>query len=114
MVTRFTLLKELSALVPDDITVSYELDQSRNVSAALQSVLQEAASIHGSSVRETGWMCRFDWVSAHRDSPPTQIGSGDDALRNPDQALGADEDSSRKARKAWASGERLRSRCVTK
>ena len=29
-------------LVPDDITVSYELDQSSNVTAALQSVLREA------------------------------------------------------------------------
>jgi multidrug efflux pump subunit AcrB len=35
-------LGRFQALVPDDITVSYELDQSRNVSAALQSVLQEA------------------------------------------------------------------------
>src|SRR6478672_6073336 len=36
-------LARFRALVPDDITVSYELDQSRNVSAALQSVLREAA-----------------------------------------------------------------------
>jgi multidrug efflux pump subunit AcrB len=36
-------LGRFQTLVPDDITVSYELDQSRNVSAALQSVLQEAA-----------------------------------------------------------------------
>jgi multidrug efflux pump subunit AcrB len=35
-------LARFQALVPDDITVSYELDQSRNVSAALQSVLREA------------------------------------------------------------------------
>src|SRR6187399_1671205 len=35
-------LPRFQALVPDDITVSYELDQSRNVSAALASVLQEA------------------------------------------------------------------------
>jgi multidrug efflux pump subunit AcrB len=35
-------LGRFQALVPDDITVSYELDQSRNVSAALQSVLREA------------------------------------------------------------------------
>jgi multidrug efflux pump subunit AcrB len=35
-------LGRFQALVPDDITVSYELDQSRNVSTALQSVLQEA------------------------------------------------------------------------
>ena len=35
-------LERFQALVPDDITVSYELDQSRNVSAALQSVLREA------------------------------------------------------------------------
>src|SRR4029079_5998327 len=35
-------LGRFQALVPDDITVSYELDQSRNVSAALQSVFQEA------------------------------------------------------------------------
>ena len=36
-------LGRFQALVPEDITVSYELDQSRNVSAALQSVLREAA-----------------------------------------------------------------------
>ncbi len=36
-------LGRFQALVPDDITVSYELDQSRNVSAALESVLREAA-----------------------------------------------------------------------
>jgi multidrug efflux pump subunit AcrB len=35
-------LGRFQALVPDDITVSYELDQSRNVSAALLSVLREA------------------------------------------------------------------------
>jgi multidrug efflux pump subunit AcrB len=35
-------LRRFQALVPDDITVSYELDQSANVTAALQSVLQEA------------------------------------------------------------------------
>jgi multidrug efflux pump subunit AcrB len=35
-------LARFQALVPDDITVSYELDQSRNVSAALESVLREA------------------------------------------------------------------------
>ena len=35
-------LPRFQALVPDDITVSYELDQSTNVSAALQSVLREA------------------------------------------------------------------------
>src|SRR6188508_2269646 len=35
-------LGRFQALVPDDITVSYELDQSRNVSAALASVLREA------------------------------------------------------------------------
>jgi multidrug efflux pump subunit AcrB len=35
-------LSRFQALVPDDITVSYELDQSTNVSAALQSVLREA------------------------------------------------------------------------
>jgi multidrug efflux pump subunit AcrB len=35
-------LARFQALVPDDITVSYELDQSTNVSAALQSVLREA------------------------------------------------------------------------
>lgn len=35
-------LGRFQALVPDDITVSYELDQSTNVSAALQAVLQEA------------------------------------------------------------------------
>ena len=36
-------LARFQALVPDDITVTYELDQSRNVSAALQAVLREAA-----------------------------------------------------------------------
>jgi multidrug efflux pump subunit AcrB len=35
-------LGRFQALVPEDITVSYELDQSTNVSAALQSVVQEA------------------------------------------------------------------------
>jgi multidrug efflux pump subunit AcrB len=35
-------LGRFQALVPDDITVSYELDQSTNVSAALESVLREA------------------------------------------------------------------------
>ena len=36
-------LGRFQALVPDDITVSYELDQSRNVAASLQAVLREAA-----------------------------------------------------------------------
>src|SRR3954471_12828213 len=36
-------LARFQALVPDDIKVSYELDQSRNVSASLRAVLQEAA-----------------------------------------------------------------------
>src|SRR3954468_7613569 len=36
-------LPRFQALVPDDIKVSYELDQSRNVSASLQAVLREAA-----------------------------------------------------------------------
>src|SRR4051794_26135860 len=36
-------LGRFQALVPDDITVSYELDQSRSVSSALESVLREAA-----------------------------------------------------------------------
>src|SRR5512132_956325 len=36
-------LARFQSLVPDDITVSYELDQSRNVSAALEAVLREAA-----------------------------------------------------------------------
>jgi multidrug efflux pump subunit AcrB len=35
-------LGRFQALVPDDITVSYELDQSTNVSAALRAVLNEA------------------------------------------------------------------------
>ena len=35
-------LGRFQALVPDDIAVSYELDQSTNVSAALESVLREA------------------------------------------------------------------------
>src|ERR1043166_4248202 len=36
-------LGRFQSLVPDDIRVSYELDQSRNVSASLQAVLREAA-----------------------------------------------------------------------
>jgi multidrug efflux pump subunit AcrB len=36
-------LGRFQALVPDDIKVSYELDQSRTVSASLQAVLREAA-----------------------------------------------------------------------
>src|SRR5204863_1418490 len=36
-------LGRFQALVPDDIHVSYELDQSRNVAASLQAVLREAA-----------------------------------------------------------------------
>src|SRR4249920_1651173 len=36
-------LGRFQALVPDDIRVSYELDQSRNVAASLQAVLREAA-----------------------------------------------------------------------
>jgi multidrug efflux pump subunit AcrB len=36
-------LGRFQALVPEDIAVSYELDQSRNVSASLQAVLREAA-----------------------------------------------------------------------
>jgi multidrug efflux pump subunit AcrB len=36
-------LARFQALVPEDIAVSYELDQSRNVSAALEAVLREAA-----------------------------------------------------------------------
>src|SRR3954471_7829566 len=36
-------LGRFQALVPEDITVSYELDQSRNVSASLQAVRREAA-----------------------------------------------------------------------
>ena len=36
-------LVRFQALVPDDIKVSYELDQSRNVSVSLQAVLREAA-----------------------------------------------------------------------
>jgi hypothetical protein len=35
-------LGRFQALVPDDIKVSYELDQSRSVSASLQAVLREA------------------------------------------------------------------------
>ena len=35
-------LPRFQALVPDDITVSYELDQARNVSASLQAVVREA------------------------------------------------------------------------
>ncbi len=36
-------LGRFQALVPEDITVSYELDQSTNVAAALQAVVREAA-----------------------------------------------------------------------
>src|SRR5215470_4997014 len=36
-------LSRFQALVPDDINVSYELDQSRSVAAALESLLREAA-----------------------------------------------------------------------
>src|SRR4051794_13300584 len=36
-------LARFQSLVPDDIKVSYELDQSRNVSASLNAVLREAA-----------------------------------------------------------------------
>jgi multidrug efflux pump subunit AcrB len=36
-------LGRFQALVPDDIKVTYELDQSRNVAASLQAVLREAA-----------------------------------------------------------------------
>jgi multidrug efflux pump subunit AcrB len=49
-------LGRFQALVPDDIKVSYELDQSRNVSASLQAVLREAAlgalltGAHGAAV----------------------------------------------------------------
>ncbi len=37
-----TNLSRFQALVPDDIKITYELDQSRNVRGALQSVLREA------------------------------------------------------------------------
>ena len=64
-------LGRFQALVPDDITVSYELDQSTNVSAALQAVLREA--ILGAIL--TGLMVLVflrDWRSAahrrHHDS----------------------------------------------
>ena len=56
-------LGRFQALVPDDITVSYELDQSRNVSAALQAVLREA----GLGALLTGLMVLLflrDWRSA--------------------------------------------------
>ena len=56
-------LGRFQALVPDDITVSYELDQSTNVSAALQAVLREA--ILGALL--TGLMVLLflrDWRSA--------------------------------------------------
>jgi multidrug efflux pump subunit AcrB len=56
-------LGRFQSLVPDDITVSYELDQSGNVSAALQSVLREA--ILGALL--TGLMVLLflrDWRSA--------------------------------------------------
>src|SRR4029079_10424140 len=56
-------LARFQALVPDDIAVSYELDQSRNVSAALQGVLREA----GLGALLTGLMVLLflrDWRSA--------------------------------------------------
>ncbi|MEP7308904.1 MAG: efflux RND transporter permease subunit, partial [Acidobacteriota bacterium] len=56
-------LARFQALVPDDITVSYELDQSRNVAASLQAVLREA----GLGALLTGLMVLFflrDWRSA--------------------------------------------------
>jgi multidrug efflux pump subunit AcrB len=56
-------LERFQALVPNDITVSYELDQSTNVSAALKSVLREA--ILGALL--TGLMVLLflrDWRSA--------------------------------------------------
>src|SRR5471030_38705 len=56
-------LGRFQALVPDDIKVSYELDQSRNVSASLQAVLREAAI----GALLTGLMVLFflgDWRSA--------------------------------------------------
>jgi len=56
-------LGRFQALVPDDITVSYELDQSGNVRGALQSVLREA--ILGALL--TGLMVLLflrDWRSA--------------------------------------------------
>jgi multidrug efflux pump subunit AcrB len=56
-------LGRFQALVPDDIKVSYELDQSRNVSASLQAVLREA--IIGALL--TGLMVLIflrDWRSA--------------------------------------------------
>src|SRR5450759_4576863 len=56
-------LARFQALVPDDITVSYQLDQSRNVSAALQAVLREA----GCGALLTGLMVLVflrDWRSA--------------------------------------------------
>ena len=56
-------LGRFQALVPDDIKVSYELDQSRNVSASLQAVLREA----GIGALLTGLMVLLflgDWWSA--------------------------------------------------
>jgi multidrug efflux pump subunit AcrB len=56
-------LGRFQALVPDDITVSYELDQSGTVSGALQSVLREAilgALLTGLMV----WVFLRDWRSA--------------------------------------------------
>jgi multidrug efflux pump subunit AcrB len=56
-------LTRFQALVPDDIAVSYELDQSASVAAALQSVLHEA----GLGALLTGLMVLLflrDWRSA--------------------------------------------------
>ena len=65
-------LGRFQALVPDDITVSYELDQSRNVSASLQAVLREAAL----GALLTGLMVLLflrDWRSAGSWSSPFRL-----------------------------------------
>jgi multidrug efflux pump subunit AcrB len=56
-------LGRFQALVPDDIKVSYELDQSKNVSSALQTVVREGllgAILTGLMV----WLFLRDWRSA--------------------------------------------------
>jgi multidrug efflux pump subunit AcrB len=56
-------LGRFQALVPDDIRVSYELDQSKNVSSALQTVVREGvlgAILTGFMV----WLFLRDWRSA--------------------------------------------------
>src|SRR4029078_3110789 len=56
-------LGRFQALVPDDIKVSYELDQSRSVSASLQAVLREAV-LGALLTGLMGLVFLLDWRSA--------------------------------------------------